>query len=398
MTANTFVPHFYSDNQPDRKEHLTPGASVVVVGAGAFGGWAALHLLRSGMRVTLVDAWGPGNSRSSSGDETRVIRSTYGANEFYFDLNVRALDLWREHELRFDRKLFYNQGVLWLCYQDAAPIIDDSVPFSRKHGMEYKYLSPSEIKRRYPIINADDLHHAWLDPYGGYLKARESCQAVHEAFIREGGKYIQAFVKPGSIATQKISSIQLHTGETLTADAFVFACGSWMGSVFPEVLKNVITCSKQEVYYFGVPKELAQQVDELPVWIDLDGQDFYYGIAGNAYRGFKIGVDRRGESFDPTNSERTINPEVLQHARDFIARRFPALKNAPLIENRVCPYENSPNGNFIFDLHPEANNVWLLGGGSGHGFKHGPALGELVKDVLTGKRAQPALLKLPTAP
>ena len=398
--TNTFAPPTASLVNQNQKESisLSPKSKIVVVGAGAFGGWTALYLLRSGFQVTLIDAWGAGNSRSSSGDETRVIRSTYGGNETYFDLNVRALQLWKENQERFGKKLFFNIGVVWFCYDQKSPLIDDSIPFAKKNKMEYDYLSISEIQKRYPVINTSDLHHAWLDPFGGYLKARESCQAVLEAFLKEGGDFIQAFVKPGKISSGEIQNIQLHTGEIITADAFIFACGSWLGQIFPEVLGNIITCTKQEAYYFGVPKELSQQFDGLPAWVDLDGSDFYYGIPGNVNRGFKIGVDRRGENFDPTSGERVLNPEVLLHARNFLAHRFPDLKNAPLLESRVCPYENSPDGNFIFDTHPEANNLWLLGGGSGHGFKHGPALGEWVTQSLSGKRNISLLFSLKTDP
>ena len=130
--------------------------------------------------------------------------------------------------------------------------------------------------------------------------------------------------------------------------------------------------------------DAALRLDSLPVWVDLDGKDFYYGIPGNVQRGFKIGVDRRGIDFDPTLGERLYNQEVLAHARSFISHRFPELKNAPLLENRVCPYENSSDGNFIFEKHPDADNVIFLGGGSGHGFKHGPALGEWVARAIAG--------------
>ncbi len=129
---------------------LPPKSKIVVVGAGAFGGWSALYLLRAGFNVTLLDAWGPGNSRSSSGDETRVIRSTYGANEFYFDLNVRALELWKENEQRFGKKLFFNTGVLWFCYNEKTAIVDASIPYTKKHKMEYEYLTPQQLQKRYP--------------------------------------------------------------------------------------------------------------------------------------------------------------------------------------------------------------------------------------------------------
>ena len=310
MSTNTFAPQKAKASKKNFGG-LPSRSQITVVGAGAFGGWTALYLLRNGFRVTLVDAWGAGNSRSSSGDETRVIRSTYGANETYFDLNVRALTLWKENQERFGKKLFYNNGVIWLCYDEKAPIVDDSIPFTHKHNMEYEYLTPSEIKKRYPVIQTADLHHAWLDTYGGYLKARESCQAVHEAFLKEGGTFVQAYVQPGEISSGRLQQIILSNGDKLITDAYLFACGPWLGQLFPSVLSKTITCTKQEAYYFGVPQQLAQQFDQLPAWVDLDGKDFYYGIPGNANRGFKIGVDKRGEDFDPTTDDRIFNPLVL---------------------------------------------------------------------------------------
>jgi glycine/D-amino acid oxidase-like deaminating enzyme len=378
MSTNTFAPEsahlkLKGWNGLDKK------ASIIVIGAGAFGGWTALWLRRAGFAVTLVDAWGPGNSRSSSGDETRVIRSTYGANEFYFDLNVRALELWKQHQTKWNRQIFYNTGVLWMCYEQSAPIVDDSIPFARKHQMEYQWLSKEDLRRKYPTINSSDLDHAWLDPFGGYLKARESTQLVAETFMSEGGVFLQAYVDPGKTGNQPKAG-----NEHLKADYYIYACGAWLGRLFPDVLGKDITCSKQEVYYFGTPVAAGKVYDEMPVWVDVDGKDFYYGIPGNLNRGFKIGVDRRGKPFDPTTGERLPEAEVLRHARSFVAHRFPGLKDAPVVESRVCPYENSPDGNFIFQQHPEASNVFFIGGGSGHGFKHGPAWGEYVTRTLVG--------------
>ena len=196
MNLNTFAPRqTVVTSEAQGLPRLEKGARVVVIGAGCFGGWAALWLRRQGMNVTLVDAWGAGNSRSSSGDETRVIRSTYGGNETYFDLNVRALELWKEHQSLFGKQVFFNQGVLWLCYQEQTPVVDDSVPFALRHGVPYEYLSAQELAQRYPIIRSNDLHHAYLDRTGGFLKARESAAAVQELFVREGGSYIQAQVR-----------------------------------------------------------------------------------------------------------------------------------------------------------------------------------------------------------
>jgi glycine/D-amino acid oxidase-like deaminating enzyme len=372
MSTNTFAPASFNGLSSNKTNKLKAGDSAIVVGAGAFGGWTALYLLRSGIKVTLIDAWGPGNSRSSSGDETRVIRSTYGANEFYFDLNVRALTLWKEHQENWNlagRQVFFNTGVLWLCHQEKCPLVDDSIPFSKKHKMEYEYVSTNDLEKRFAVVNTKDLHHGYFDPYGGYLKARESMQLVHQSFVNEGGTYINRMVS---------------ADEKLDADTIIYACGSWLGKMFPKEIGDRITCSKQEVYYFGTPEDKVNEYDSFPVWVDADDKDFYYGIPGNAGRGFKVGVDRRGKPFDPTNGERIPEPEVLAHARGFLSHRFPGLKDAPLVESRVCPYENSPDGNFIFEQHPTDKRIWFLGGGSGHGFKHGPALGELVAQTLLG--------------
>jgi glycine/D-amino acid oxidase-like deaminating enzyme len=391
---NTFSP---ASSSQKKAQFTLPtfdrGSHIAVVGAGAFGSWAALYLLRKGFKVTLIDAWGPAHARSSSGDETRVIRSTYGANENYFDLNVKALALWKENEERFGKQLFHNTGVLWFCYSEKTPLVDDSIPFAKKHHMEYEYLTTDQLNRRFPFVNTIDLHHAYLDPFGGYLKARESVQTVSEAFIKAGGQYKQAQAIPGKKEGSRLAEIHLSDGNNLPADGYIFACGSWLSKIFKDILASVIRCTKQEVYYFGVPAKNASAFEGMPVWVDVDGKDFYYGIPGNQYRGFKLGVDIRGSDFDPTLEDHIYTPETLSKGRRFIAHRFPDLTDAPLVESRVCPYENSPDGNFIFDLLPETSNAFILGGGSGHGFKHSPALGQLVADVLAGDETiNPAFL------
>jgi glycine/D-amino acid oxidase-like deaminating enzyme len=392
---NTFQPDRSVNNIFTPHPAFSPANhSVCVVGAGAFGGWTALALLRKGYKVSLFDAWGAGNSRSSSGDETRVIRSTYGNNELYFRLNARALELWKEHESIFGRKVFFNSGVLWFCYEESTPIVDDSIPFSVHYRMPYEYLSPAQLEKRYPEINAQDLHHAYLDPFGGYLKAREACEEVKTCFIQEGGQYSQTLVRPGKIENGRVTDIIEENGNRFQADVFIFACGAWLPKLFPEILEKHLHCTRQEVFYFGVPPENASVYDTMPAWIDADGRDFYYGIAGNASRGFKIGVDKRGDRFDPTSDDRTLNPDVLREARKFLTHRFPGLRDAPLLESRVCPYERSATGNFIFEQHPESVNLFFLGGGSGHGFKHGPALGELIAKIMCGEAETPDLFRI----
>jgi monomeric sarcosine oxidase len=391
--VNTFAPDWQICS-PFELVPCHPGAKIIVVGSGAFGGWIALTLQRKKYNVTLVDAWGAGNSRSSSGDETRVIRSTYGNNQLYFDLNVRALERWKAFEKECHHKIFFNVGVLWLCHEENTPMVDDSIPFAEAHEMAYQLFDRDALTAKYPFINTSDLHHAYLDPFGGFLRAKAACQLVKEMFIKEGGEYLLSYVKPGIIKDNRLATVELHEGSRLSADTYIFACGSWLGKVFPEVLSSILECTKQEVYYFGIPAFEASLYDTSPVWVDVDGIDFYYGIPPNNGSGFKIGVDKRGDRFDPTGDERVLNPVTLERARAFMSHRFPGLHDAPLLENRVCPYESTPDGNFIIDNHPEASNVVIVGGGSGHGFKHGPAVGELVALGLSGDRRIPGLFSL----
>lgn len=393
MSVNTFAPSYHAAGGRSVKA-LNKGESITVIGAGAFGGWTALWLLRSGFRVTLVDAWGPGNSRSSSGDETRVIRSTYGPNRLYFDMNERAYELWQEFEKQTNKKFLFNTGILWLCYDQATPLVDDSIPFAKAHGREFIYLSIEDLGNRYSVLNTNGIHHAWYDPKGGYLLAREATASVCEQFVHEGGTYIRAEACLPLQQKARLTQLQLSNGNALNTDTYIFACGAWLGRIFPKHLKNFITCTRQEVFYFGVPSGKAEAFESFPVWVDVDGKDFYYGIPSNKFRGFKIGVDIRGPHFDPSSGNRLPDMEVLTGVRNFLAKRFPDLYDAPLLESRVCPYENSPDGNFLFDQHPEWENVFFLGGGSGHGFKHAPALGELVASVLAGQRSIPNVFLL----
>jgi glycine/D-amino acid oxidase-like deaminating enzyme len=357
---------------------------VAVIGAGAFGGWTALHLLRKGARVTLLDAWGPGNSRASSGGETRVIRATYGPDAIYVKLAARALTLWRENEARWKQKFFHRTGVLWLAgpddrYEKAA------LPLLRQHKLEFDELSADEAARRWPQINFAGVSWAIFEKDAGYLTARMSCQAVVEAFRSEGGDYRELSVVPGGMPGGKLALLNLSDGSQLTADQYVFSCGPWLGKLFPDVLGNVIQATRQEVYFFGTPPGDSRFSDAaMPAWID-NGIRIFYGIPGNQWRGFKIADDTRGEAFDPTSGDRTPSAKGIAAARAYLRARFPALGDAPLVEARVCQYENSRDGHFILDRHPGASNTWLLGGGSGHGFKHGPSLGELAAATVLGE-------------
>jgi glycine/D-amino acid oxidase-like deaminating enzyme len=179
--------------------------------------------------------------------------------------------------------------------------------------------------------------------------------------------------------------VQTQSGRRVAAGNYVFACGPWLPKLFPGLLRDRIHPSRQEVFFFGPPTNARLFSPEaLPIWIDF--KDEAYGFPDLENRGVKVAIDRHGPPFDPDSGERVVTSQGLVEVRNYLARRMPGLKDAPVVETRVCQYENTSNGDFLIDRHPEYENVWLVGGGSGHGFKHGPVVGEYVAARLEGVR------------
>jgi glycine/D-amino acid oxidase-like deaminating enzyme len=367
---------------------------IVVVGAGAFGGWTALHMLERGARVTLLDAWGPGNSRASSGGETRVMRGTYGPDQPYTDMAARALALWTKYERRWKRRFLHRTGVLWMAAERDDGFERGSVEMLRRAKIKHQQLSAVQMKKRWPQINFEDIRWGIFEPECGYLEARASCTAVVEAFVGVGGRYRQVAVHAEGLESDLRQGVSLSDGSRLKADVYVFACGPWLGKMFPQAVGDLVTATKQDVFFFGTPAGDSRFSDpHCPVWADHRGR-FRYGIPGSDRRGFKIADDTRGPKFDPGNGERVVNPETLKDIREYVGFRFPALRDAPLVETRVCQYEQTADSHFIVDRHPSQENVWLLGGGSGHGFKHGPAVGEMMAELILKDRESQVVWRL----
>lgn len=367
---------------------------IAVIGAGAFGGWTALHLLERGARVTLLDAWGPGNSRASSGGETRVMRATYGPDQPYTEMAARALTLWQKYERRWKRQFLHRSGVLWMAAGRDDVFERGSVEMLRAAKIPFEELSTPQMRKRWPQINFEGIQWGIFEPECGYLDARASCAAVVDKFVAEGGQYRQAAVMAEGLEDAPLRSLTLSDGSRMKADGFAFACGPWLGKLFPRTVGNLVRATKQDVFFFGTPAGDSRFCDgKMPVWADHRGR-FRYGIPGSDRRGFKIADDTRGPDFDPTSGERLVTPETLKDIRGYVAFRFPALKAAPLVETRVCQYEQTPDSHFIVDRHPSNPNVWILGGGSGHGFKHGPAIGEMMAKLILKDGEPPALWRL----
>jgi len=341
-----------------------------IFGAGVWGAWLARTLHRSGKKVLLVDQHGPANNRASSGGETRIIRMGYGTKAIYTEWSLRALRLYKEFYAKTDPTLFHNTGMLWMC-RDNDEFARQSIHVFKKQDVRHEVLTRGELDKRYPQVDFGACTWGLYEHDAGGLLARRGVQTVVRETVREGLTYEQAFVAPPG-------------KHEYDAGTYVYACGPWLKKLFPEVLGNKINPTRQEVFYFGTsPGDMAFRIPRMPCWVD--GGDSVYGLPDIENRGFKLAIDAHGPTVDPDTQDRAPTKAVIDHARAYIAKRFPSLKDAPLTQSEVCQYENTANGDYVIDKHPGHANVWLLGGGSGHGYKHGPALAEYVAAALEGK-------------
>jgi glycine/D-amino acid oxidase-like deaminating enzyme len=354
---------------------------VIVVGAGVFGVWTAFHLAAAGVRVTLVDAYGAGNSRSSSSDESRILRCGYGGDEIYSRMARRSLDLWRSVD---DGTLWHPCGVLWLAsgadaYTAATRATLEAAEFP------LLVLESRELQARYPHLSCDGIELALLESDGGVLMARRAVQHLAGALAGRGVAVSRGRVLPADDA-RRLDAVHLDDGRRLSADAFVFACGAWLPQALPGAVGARIRPTRQMVVYFGTPPgDDRFGASRTPAWIDFPAG--IYGVPDIEGRGVKVGIDEHGPPFDPDTGDRTPDAPSIDRARAWLARRAPALASAPVVETRVCQYENTSTGDFLIDRHPDCSNVWIAGGGSGHGFKHGPAVGEIAAGLVLSEQA-----------
>ena len=389
--------------QPESSPRRAPAVigqkspDIAVIGAGAFGGWTAYHLRKMGARVTLVDTWGPGNSRSTSGEETRGVRTSYGDRPhglLWARWAREAIARWKAWDEEFSHttqeRVFYTTGDL-IFRKDWEPFLKETRKNWDTIGTKYEVLQPNDVRSHYPIIDLQGISAILYEPAAGVVRARRSCERVAESFQHNGGKLVIARAQPSLFHADRLEDITLSTGDKLKADKFVFALGPWLWKMFPEFMRTRLRTPMGNVYYYGTPVGDNR-------WIAPNLPSFNFpGITGwpalpNDARGFRVRVGG-GTQTDPDTSQRWIDPSNFSRPRNFLIERFPLLIDAPLLETRSCHYELSVTRNFYIDTHPDWSNVWIAGGGSAEGFKFGPVVGDYTAKRVMGIEGDPAIAK-----
>jgi sarcosine oxidase len=366
---------------------------VAVVGAGVFGSWVAFCLREHGLTVTLLDQYGAANSLCSSGAESRIIRMGYGPNELYTRWSADALDVWKRLADETGERLFYETGVLLIAEKHIEQLVD-TVASLDKVGIPFQRLSRSELDRMFPQFDFGAIEQGVFEPNSGALCARRAIKALVGLCVQRGVAYAGETVTVSLPKKGRLTCVTTAKGERICADTFVFACGSWLPKVFPELLGDRIFVTRQDSFFFSCPSDNRSYCyPNFPVWIEIG---VFYGFPDLENIGVKVASDEHGAPFDPDSGSRETTDAALRTTREFIAKRLPGLKESHVVSSSVCQFENTSNGDFIIDRHPASDNVWIVGGGSGHGFKHGPSVGRYVRDLILHGGAIEGRFKLAT--
>jgi glycine/D-amino acid oxidase-like deaminating enzyme len=347
---------------------------VVIVGAGTFGASLAWWRARRGDEVVLVDQFEPGDVRATSGGETRLIRCTHGADADYAAMARRARTLWRELEAESGEALLAECGVSWFAHREDGWEAE-ALRVMGELGIPAERLSVGAAAARFPSFRGDDLAWVLHEPEAGVLRAQRAVRALAAQAAAHGAKVVRSRARPDG------ARVVLADGRALEGDRVVWSCGGWLAGLFPTQVTLRVTC--QELFFFdGGPAWR-----DAPGWVDYDRA--FYGTGDLDALGVKVAWDQEGPPLDPDADLPAPSEAVERTSRAYAAERFPALARAPLVNAKTCRYEISPDSHFIAAPHPEHAHVWLVGGGSGHGFKHGPAMAERLTAAWDGGEPLP---------
>ncbi len=384
-----------AERSASRPRATQQSPEIVVIGAGSFGMWTAYHLIQLGASVRVVDPFGAGNSRQTSGGETRGVRTSYGDRPHgllwkrWVNEAIQRWIQWDEEnsDLLLPR-VFFQMGDL-IMREEMEPYLEDTRTNWDEVGVEYEVLTPGEINHRWPWIRTDLVNHALYEPQAGVVRARRAMESVAERFRREGGDIQLARAMPGESSGGRLTNVTLEPEGTLSAEIFIFALGPWYPYVFPELMGKKMRTSIGHTIYFAVPSG-----DNRFIYPNMPS----YGVPsctgwpalGRDHRGFRVRTGGRPAE-NPETSDRWIAQEFHERPREILEQYFPDLVGAPISETRACHYESTVDRNWIIDKHPDYQNAWIIGGGSAEAFKSGPVIGEYIAKRVLGIEDDPEL-------
>jgi len=358
---------------------------VVVVGAGIFGVASALALRARGHDVTIVEPGPVPHSLAESTDISKIVRADYGADETYTELMERALEGFRRYDHRLSRPLFHETGVLFVSRQPMAPGSFEHESFSllTRRGHIIERLDEAAIRRRFPAWQGHYVD-GYFNPTGGWVESGKFVAAMAEEATKLGVSWIlgEKVVRIDS-KNARVTGVVLASGQTVSADHVVISAGAWTTDILPE-LKGALRSVGQPVFHLRPADPSLFRAEVFPVFGADISRTGYYGFPINAYGVVKIANHGIGRPMHPDSDSRQVTVDEERSLRAFIAETFPSLSDAPIVYTRICVYGDSQDEHFWISRHPDIEGLVIAAGGSGHGFKFGPVIGDLVADALHG--------------
>lgn len=350
---------------------------VIVLGLGGMGSAAAYHMARRGRRVLGLEQFSIPHELGSSHGVTRIIRLAYSEHPSYVPLLRRAYGLWREMEEGAGERLLFVTGGVDIG-SAASDTIVGSLRSCREHGLAHEELDAAEMARRFPGFRLPDELMAVYQPDGGFVLPERSI-VVHTAAAESLGAEIHAGERVIGWRAEG-GGVQVRTDRgTYDADRLVITAGPWAAQCVP-MLERLAVAERQVLIWTEPLRPAHFAIGAFPIFNMEAAEGRFYGFPVYGVPGFKLGkYHHRHEQTDPDRVDRELHPEDEEVLREAIRRYFPDADGATLAM-KTCLFTNSPDEQFILDVHPEYPQVSIAAGFSGHGFKFAPVIGEVMAD------------------
>jgi sarcosine oxidase len=352
---------------------------VIVIGLGAHGSSALYHLSKTGQKVLGIDRYMPPHDRGSSHGQSRIIRQAYHENPVYVPFVKAAYTLWEEMERETGEKLLIETGGLLLGMEDST-VVTGARLSAETHGIAYDYLNASELRRRFPAFRpAEDTVAVWEKRAG--ILFPEDCISTYLKGAMANGASVRCDETVLAIHPQAGGWVEVVTAKSRYAAAKVIvSAGAWVGALLPE-LRLPLTIERQVVCWFG---DKSPRVDSplLPgnmpvyIWEYLQGK-LFYGFP-DLGQGIKIGRHHAGKHILPDGLRSDASAEEISQI-EAIAGTY--LDIQPVFHSSsVCMYTNTPDENFILDVYPGCEQIFVASPCSGHGFKFSSLIGKTLSE------------------
>ena len=354
----------------------------IVVGLGAMGSATLYHLALGGRRVLGLEQFKRGHELGSSHGDSRVIREQYFEHPLYVPIIQRAYELWQELEVQTEIRLMKLNGGLMIGPPDGM-VVGGTLRSAVAFDLPHEVLTAGEVSERFPAFHLADGLIAVLDPRAGFLEP-ESCNTAHIDGARRAGAEIR-FEEPVIQWAPDGDGVRVKTASgSYRADRLLFSAGAWSGDLLRD-LKLPLTVERQVAFWLD-PDESTVSYDKsrFPIYAyEYIPGSICYGFPRLA-RGVKASVMHGGElSLTPGHVRRTVYEGEVELLRAALSAILPGLATAPVLDNGVCLFTNTPDHDFIVDFHPHFPQVLVSSPCSGHGFKFASALGEIQAELLT---------------